>query len=202
MTAVLRYRGVNGQDIRPQDWLMMWSRLYPDGNYLGYEQLISKHERFGADDFEQIGRWKDAATTAAKWKPNTASVAYSVWMQAATELPICPTNEVGTAEFLTDWSERSYVDQFAAKAVTKRFGLSRASTLLHFLSGGRYPIFDSRVRKALVRMLGTSVPNSVDWYMRSYCPVVTQIALECGTSDLRIVDKALFSYGGKTQGWE
>lgn len=198
----LRFRDVNGKDIDAQPWLAIWSQRYPENDYSGYEQLIAKHEQFSPQDIEQIGRWKDAANTATKWKPNTASVAYSVWMQAAAELPTCPSNDAGIAEFLTNWSERSYIDQFQMKAVTKRFGLSRASTLLHFLSGGRYPIFDSRVRRALARMLGTTVPNSVEWYLQSYCPVVDQIAIECGTSDLRLVDKALFSYGGKTEMWE
>lgn len=200
--AKLRFRDVNGRDTDPNSWLGMWAQQYPEGDYSGYEQLMSKHDRFTADDIERVGRWKDAAHTAAKWKPNTASVAYSVWMQAAAELPTCPSDAQAIAEFLTNWSERSYVDQFRTKAVPKRFGLSRASTLLHFLSGGQFPIFDSRIRRALVRVLGTTVPNNIDWYIQSYCPVVAQIAIECGTSDLRMVDKALFSYGGKNMPWE
>lgn len=200
--AKLEFRGINGQSTDPNSWLATWCQRYPEGDYSGYEELVSKHDRFTAHDIERVGRWKDAAQTDAKWKPNTASVAFSVWMQAAGELPSCPQTEQGVADFLHDWSERSYVDQFQTKSVTKRFGLSRASTLLHFLSGGRYPIFDSRVRRALVRMLGTSVPNSVDWYIQSYCPLIAQIANKCGTTDLRLVDKALFSYGDKTMPWE
>lgn len=199
--ANLRFRDVNGRDIDGASWLQVWSRRYPEGDYSGYEELISKHVQFSAGDIERVGRWKDAAKTDAKWKLNTASVAYSVWMSAARELPSCPRDEEGVVEFLDNWSNRSYVDQFQTKEVTKRFGLSRASTLLHFLSGGRFPIFDSRVRKALTRLLGTNVPNSVDWYMQSYCPLVTQVANACGTTDLRTVDKALFSYGDKKLSW-
>jgi hypothetical protein len=55
-------------------------------------------------DFVRIGRWKDGAATPAKWRPNVASVAYDVWMQAAAERPACP-NDSSLADFLRDWSE-------------------------------------------------------------------------------------------------
>ena len=145
-------------------------------------------------DFERIGRWKDAATADAKWKPNVASVAFQVWLQVATALPRCP-NSAGAADFLLDWSERKYTDQFANRAVKKRFGLSRATTLLYFLSRGRFPIFDSRVRRALIRLRGAPVPNTVSAYLSCYCPLFLDIANRCRTSDLRKVDQALLSYG-------
>jgi hypothetical protein len=177
--------------------LRAWAARYPTENYAGYEELVAKHRSFAAEDFEQIGRWKDGARTDGRWKPNVASVAYRVWMRAAKELPRCP-DDCRVADFLSDWSERTYTNRYASKSETKRFGLSRATTLLHFLSGGRFPIFDSRVRKALTRLLDSPVPNSIRWYLDSYCLLSSEIAALCGTEDLRLVDKALFSYGGKT----
>ena len=41
--------------------------------------------------------------------------------------------------------------------VKKRFGVPRATTLLHFVSGGRFPIIDSRVRRAIVKLLATTM---------------------------------------------
>jgi hypothetical protein len=81
--------------------------------------------------------------------------------------------------------------------VKKHFGLSRATTLLHFISGGRYPIFDSRVRKAMTRLLNCPVPKTGRWYLDSYRPLFSEVAALCGTEDFRMVDKALFSYGDR-----
>jgi len=191
-----RFQSVDGTEVSPQEWLCMWAERYPSKNYAGHAELIQKHKSFSAEDFIQIGKWKDAAKTEAKWKENVASVAYLVWMQAALELPKCPEdNEV--EKFLVDWSERKYTDEFASGPTEKRFGLSRATTLLHFISGEQFPIFDSRVRRAMNRLLGSTVPNSVRWYLDSYRPLFWEVAVLCGTEDVRMVDKALFSYGGR-----
>lgn len=190
------FRDREGRDVPPHKWLADWAGLYPESDYAGYEELISNHRSLTAGDIERIGKWKDAAK-AKRWGPNVASVAYPVWMEAAASVPLCPADgEV--RDFLTNWSERTYTDQYANKRVTKRFGLSRASTLLHFVSGGRFPIVDSRVRAAISRLLDMPVKNSVQWYCESYCRVISEIATACGTTDLRLVDKALFSYGGKS----
>src|SRR4030095_12238651 len=146
---------------------------------------------------ESIGRWKDAAISDAKWKANVASVAYIVWMQAASELPQCP-EDAGVVEFLKDWSTRTYPDQFASRTVKKSFGLSRATTLLYFLSEGRFPIFDSRVRKAIKRLYGISIPNKVRQYVTSYVPLFHEVAVKCGSNNFRMVDRALFSYGDRS----
>jgi hypothetical protein len=191
-----RFRSLDGSDIGPHDWLPMWADRYPTTDYAGYDELIAKHESFLAADFEQIGKWKDAARTAGKWKTNVASVAYPIWMLAASELPQCPEPSAA-AEFLNEWSGRAYTDEYANRTVAKQFGLSRATTLLHFLSGGQFPIFDSRVRKAMTRLLNSSVPNTVCCYLDSYRPLFSEIAALCATTDLRMVDKALFSYGGR-----
>jgi hypothetical protein len=105
-----------------------------------------------------IGKWKDGAKTERQWKLNVASVAYRIWMEAAQELPKCPEGSA-MAAFLDDWSGRTYTDVFEKKGpVEKHFGLARATTLLHFVSGGRFPIFDSRVRTAIARLRDDHVP--------------------------------------------
>ena len=177
----------------------MWAGLYPSSDYdnAEYRELIAKYKSLSGTDFERIGKWKDRAKTEGRWKPDVASVAYRVWMMAASELPRCP-EESRVVDFLDDWFNRKYTDEYASGLREKRFGLSRATTLLHFISGGRFPIFDSRVRKAMTRLLNSRVPKTVRWYLDSFCPCFSEIAALCGTKDLRMVDKALFSYGDRT----
>ena len=175
----------------------MWAARYVEFDDPEHNELIAKDKSLSAADFVRIGKWKDAVKTEGRWKANVASVAYRIWMLAASELPKCP-EESRVADFLDDWSERKYTDEYAIGPVEKRFGLSRTSTLLHFISGGRFPIFDSRVRRAMARLLNFPVPNTVRWYLDSYCSLFSEIAALCGTEDLRMVDKALFSYGKRT----
>jgi hypothetical protein len=195
-----RFRGVDGGDIAPKEWLRIWAGRYPSKKYYAeeYDAVIRNYKSLSAADFERIGKWKDGAKTQGKWKANVASVAYEIWMQAAKETPVCP-EETQVAVFLRDWSERKYADHFTNRTMEKQFGLSRATTLLHFVSGGRFPIFDKRVRKAIARLLNCSVPNEIPWYLDSYCPLIKEIAAVSGTEDLRTVDKALFSCGGNLQ---
>jgi hypothetical protein len=169
----------------------MWVSLYPPNKYEGYSELIAKHKSFSAADFVQIGKWKDAAKTEGRWKPNVPRVAYRIWMLAASELPKCP-EQSGVAEFLDYWSNRKYTDEYESGPREISFGLSRATTLLHFISGGRYPIFDSRVRRALARLLDSRVPpKTVPWYLGSYCLLFSEIAALCRAEDLRAGQGAL-----------
>jgi hypothetical protein len=194
----LHFRSLDGTDTTPQEWLRLWADRYPSDKYdAEHDALIAKRESLSPADFERIGRWKDAAKTDAKWKPNVASVAYDIWMQAASELPRCP-DESRVVDFLRDWSERKYTNKFTSRTVEKRFGLSRATTLLYFVSGGRFPIFDSRVRRAIRRLCNVAAPDTVSCYMDLYRPAFLEVAGQCGTQDLRRVDQALFSYGDKT----
>jgi hypothetical protein len=192
-----RFRSLDGTDIAPQEWLPMWSGRYRKYDDEEHNKLIEKHESFSAGDFERIGKWKDDAKADGKWRVDVASVAYRIWMLAASELPKCP-EESRVADFLDYWSDRKYTDEYASGPVVKRFGLSRATTLLHFISGAGFPIFDSRVRRAMGRLLNSPVPSTVRWYLDSYCSLFSEIATLCGTEDLRMVDKALFSYGDRT----
>jgi hypothetical protein len=189
-------RFIGWAEVSPEKWLRQWSELYPaDYDEAEYRDLIKRSGEFSPADYERIRKWKDNAQSISRWKPNVASVAYEIWMQAATERPRCPADD-GVGAFLSEWSDRVYQDEYknGTKRV-KRFGLSRASTLLHFISGGRYPIFDSRVAEAVSRLLGSSVDYSVASYVNSYCPVFQQIADLCRATDSRTVDMALFSYG-------
>ena len=175
----------------------MWADQYPSSDYdnAEYRELIAKHKSLSSTDFERIGKWKDGASTESQWKPNVASVAYLIWKQAAKESPKCP-QESEVAGFLEDWSNRSYSDVFKNGSRKKRFGLSRATTLLHFISGGRYPIFDSRVKTAIARLLDRpELSGTASSYLESYIPLFKKLADHCETDDFRMLDKALFSYG-------
>jgi hypothetical protein len=125
-------------------------------------------------------------------------------MQARSERPTCPTED-SVSTFLADWSERKFiagVDRESNRPLEKRFGFSRSTTLLHFISGGRFPIFDSRVGAAIKR-LGVSPPAefTVDWYLGTFCPLFKEIANLCGVFDtkgFRLLDNALFCFGGSS----
>ena len=191
------FRSFYGKQIGADEWLRAWTAEYRQYDEREYQALIAKNGAFISLDYERIGRWKDNASSDGKWKPNVAMVAYEIWMQAASQLPKCPAEE-HVAEFLRNWSERNYRNKYrSGVAQEKRFGLSRATTLLHFLSGGHFPIFDSRVRRAVSRLFDWPARNTVLWYLDSYRPIFSQIAAACGTTDLRHVDKALFCYGAR-----
>lgn len=189
-----KFQILTTSDSTAQEWLRVWGGLdtWPDDNEYGY--LISRHGALSCDDFVRIGKWKDGVKTERRWQPNVASVAYVIWTQAAAEKPRY-TGE-NAAGFLDDWAGRKYTDVFPRKSVDKSFGLSRASTLLHFVSDGLYPIFDARVRSAIARLCSVSVENTVSWYLNSFCPYFSELAVLCGAeTDLHSLDKALFNYG-------
>lgn len=81
--------------------------------------------------------------------------------------------------------------------MTKTFGLSRATTLLHFLSGGRFPIFDPRVCRAIGRLTGKKLKMTPASYLTDYIPMFGAIQQRCGAESGRPVDQALFAYGGR-----
>jgi len=149
-----QFKIVEVRECDPVLWLATWAAEY--GGSAGfdedeYAQLIdlARQNSTPVGYFERVGRWKDSANTNGRWKPNVASVAYVIWLQAEAEQPCCPADEQAVS-FLDGWSSRTYEDIFSAKRVNKRFGLSRATTLLHFISGGRFPIYDSNVIEASV----------------------------------------------------
>jgi hypothetical protein len=60
----------------PQEWLRVWAARYKGYDEKEYTYLIEKHGSLSAEEFEQIGKWKDGVKTERQWKPNVASVAY------------------------------------------------------------------------------------------------------------------------------
>lgn len=192
-----RFLILDVRDGAPKEWLHAWAAQYGGYDEKEYDDLIAKHTSLSAEDFVRIGKWKDDVTTELQWRPNVASVAYLTWMQAAQELPQCP-KEGDVAAFLDDWAGRTYTDEYKnGSKREKHFGLSHATTLLHFVSGGRFPIYDKRVRTAIARLSKSSLPpNTVRWYLDSFCPLFLELATLCETGDdLRMLDRALFSYG-------
>ena len=199
-----RFQVLEMKDTTARQWLERWSSVYdsdsgPDSyDEKEYSVLMRNCASFSGDDFERIGKWKDSAWADGKWKPNVASVAYLIWMKAAAELPKSPEDSE-LEKFLRYWSEQTYTDVFSNRSVTKNFGLSRSSTLLHFLSAGQYPIFDGRVRTAISRLSNCPVPPyTIRWYLDSYLPLFRDLTDRCETkTNLRRLDKALFSYGAQ-----
>jgi hypothetical protein len=177
-------------------WLDEWSAAFPTNKYPPLDHLLERADSLTAADFEYLGRWKDSALESDKrWQPNKASVAFVTWMEAAKELPGAQIENVHS--FLTEWSGRAYRDRFPSRTVLKRFGVPRATTLLHLMSGGKYPIFDARVRLAFKRLTGQPPGKSVEWYLSSYVPFFAQVASECRAANMKKVDNALFVYGRK-----
>lgn len=209
-TSTLKFTLPAWETHEPSRWLKFWAGLYEstearEEDNRVYKTLIDKKGHLSAEDFETVGRWKEGclAENHGSWKPNTPA-AYEIWMQAKSECPTCPPDD-SISTFLSDWSERKFiagVNKEDGQALEKRFGLSRSTTLLHFISGGQFPIFDSRVGAAIKR-LGVSPPAepTVDWYLGTFCPLFKEIASLCGVSDtkgFRLLDNALFCFGGST----
>jgi len=179
-------------------WLREWGDDFPKEKYPPLDHFLREPASLTPEDFEYLGRWKDGALKGEKkWKPNVASVAFPIWMQAAHELPGTRIEHLEVPGFLAEWSAKTYADEFSSRTVQKRFGLARATTILHLLSRGTYPIFDSRVRRAFRRLTGAKAYDRVDWYLGSYLPFFSQLISECRTDDKKAVDNALFMYGRK-----
>jgi hypothetical protein len=164
------FRHPEWHEVEPSVWLNWWTHRYNQwaGHYGNrdnrvYFELIAREGKLSGEDFERIGQWKEQCwpPKLGRWKTGTPA-AYDVWMQAKAALPICPDKD-GIAAFLKDWSERrslaSHKRRKDGQAFTQAFGISRATALLHFVSGGLYPIIDSTVQESLAR-LGSPVDNT------------------------------------------
>ena len=193
------FRRESGQPCGAVEWLNEWESKYPSEEYdeKHYDDLIGRAGALSSDDFILIGRWKDSAWTENKWRPNVAMVAFPAWIDASKELPSFNLETVSPEAFLRRWSDRLYPDTSSRSADGKtRLGLSRATTLLHFMSVGKFPICDSRVRTAIKRLCNERAPDDVEWYLRSYIPIFDELASRCGAIP-RTLDKAMFAYGAR-----
>jgi hypothetical protein len=200
--SAFKFRYPAWRELEPSEWLHRWAEIYGEGDNPQYYDLMDKREKQGkllGEDFEQVGRWKEGCLKPGhgSWKPRTPR-AYDIWMQARSELPRCPERDT-VAAFLKDWSERTFVAGKKKNGLDLRqkFGLSRATALLHFMSGGQYPIFDRRVAAAM-SLLGSPVEETINGYLNGFCPLFGEIAAACGASQitgLRRLDNALFNYG-------
>lgn len=120
---------------------------------------------------------------------------FSIWQEASRELPGKTVED--NPSFLREWSNRLYADAHSRNSSgNKRFGLSRATAILHFMTGGEFPIYDSRVRRAIRRLTGSPAPDTIRWYLGLYRRMFSELKNICNTT-ARSLDKALFACGGK-----
>lgn len=189
------------KSIDPTEWAQQWAGVYAADaeDERVYQELKAKNGILDGEDFEQIGRWKEACLGKDnnRWKTLTTA-AYDVWMEAKAKKPGCPDGE-DVANFLKEWSERKYDAGKDKKGgiLKHSFGLARATTLLHFISkGDEYPIFDSNVNKAMKR-LGSPIKYKIDDYLNSFPPLFSELMRQCNVLG-RDLDQALSNYGGKT----
>jgi len=155
----LRFLSADKTEISAEEWLTEWSakydkyqNLYPEALYA---YLRDKSKDLTEQDLRILGMWKDGALArgqdfsngidptqvkcTGRWSPTAASVAFEVWSAAAAELGgRLREHQLDPLDFLSAWSVET------GTRSNKKFGLSRATTLLHFISGGTYPIYDSR----------------------------------------------------------
>lgn len=180
------------------EWLERWAGLASPDEEEEYRSVMAATERNEPDCFIRVGQWKDKAYSPGRWKADVASVAWLVWEAAAAELAR-PAVVPDVQDFLESWSARKYDDKSAYVSGCRTFGTPRATTLLHFISGGRYHIVDARVKTAIQRLIGDAAPELTPaTYLNFYCPITDRLAAECGTDDRRRLDNALFYYGA----WE
>jgi len=195
-----RFKVLVMRDSSAEEWLRAWSALYGDesnSDEKEYRDLILEHQVRPTRYYERIGQWKDSAT-GGRWSPTAESVAYQVWKLAERKRPTCPSdNEVRT--FLDFWTKEECHFQRSSRTITKHFGVPRSATLLHFLSGGRWPIYDSRANRGVACLLGQDESEiSVENYLNFYCPVFKEIAALCGTEkNRRELDRALLMFGAR-----
>jgi hypothetical protein len=165
------------REIDPTDWLTKWAGLYgeDESDNPEHDALVEKDGLLSRADFERVGRWKEGCPKGhGGWKTGTPG-AYDIWTQAMAKLPPCPADD-HIAEFLVSWSEKTFwAGTRKSRRLEQSFGLSRATTLLHFVSGGRYPIVDRRVEAAMAR-LGSPIEMTINGYLRSFCPFFSELA--------------------------
>jgi hypothetical protein len=146
--SCFKFRYPEWTEVKPSAWIQKWAAVFLSDKVRAkddgvYKALMKKNGALAGDDFEQIGQWKvgclpkDDGEESKMWRPET-SAAYEVWMEAKQNPPR-PANDVITEvfarQFLITWSEKTFKMKVrGGKQKAKRFGLSFATALLHFMS--------------------------------------------------------------------
>ena len=200
----LVFRVIDVRRCSAPEWFAVWAARY-EGDELDrsrYQELIDKGGQFTAEDMVKLGKWKDDVSDSennGRWKSDVASVAFKIWEELANNPPVCPVHEEVEA-FLEELSQREYTDKYSSGLSRKKhFGLSRATTVLHFLSSGHYPILDSRVWTAVGLLAGPRMSESSKSYVADFLPFFDSLKKDCGTDNTRELDKALFAYGSSLE---
>lgn len=142
------------------------------------------------------------------WKED-AVCARSVWLSLPRKRP-------ELEEFLKRRNYRSFLSQVADKRYVKackgglkyaRFGLSRATYILHVFSKAQFPIYDSNTHLGICLLthgyyndweIQRTKSDDPGWYLERFCAIIGDLQQQCaanGSAFLRDVDKALFQYG-------
>jgi hypothetical protein len=204
----LMFRSPDGIEISGRDWLSIWGYVEPGRDERVYQRLIvaARQQPLTSVDFELMAKWKDGAWTDGKFQPHVGRVAYHTWKAIIADPPHCPGQDE-IDRFLNKWSETLCLYTYGDGTAKKRFGLPRATTLLHFLSAGAYPILDSWVMKALNGFKSQpgllprtiKVTDEVRSYLETFCPVFKKLEHACETDDTHRLDHALMRYAGFLQ---
>ena len=180
-----------------------------------------------ASDFDFLGAWKDGAlkksiphkglkfgdcwvSFSGKWSEVAASsCAYQVWQRL-------PQTRESLARYLDRGEHREFLAHLARQSYRKasrggitdaKFGLSRATYVLHIFSSAEFPIYDNNTHAgahALTqgRFEGQIIPktkvDNPEWYLRTFCRIVQDLQEACQATDIssrRAVDQALFCCG-------
>jgi hypothetical protein len=215
---------VTGEPLAVGQWVDLWASKYPAHRYSEevYRYLIQKGARLNSQDILLLGAWKDAALQRCRdnsgmgpfsgqyyrfnqrWSKDAASAAFEIWQLLSEKI-----SEIKAIfEKLGKLTILKYGSSGKGGQVTKRFGLARASTLIHFLTSGKYPIYDSNVHKGIYGLTlgmfrGVRIPRyfagrglTVAAYCDVFCPAVQELLLASDRT-MRSVDRALFTYGSK-----
>lgn len=218
------FRSRNGAPLSSLEWQTEWAsgfdaKRYPDEVC---EELAARGAALPDGDFDVLGAWKDGVIRRGGqrnfgkclvyftrgWKEN-AVCARTVWLSLASK-------RRGLEEFLDRRDYRSFLNQVADEQYLKagrgglssaRFGLSRATYILHVFSKARFPIYDRNTHRGISRLthgyyngweIRKMKSDDADWYLERFCAIIGDLQQQCGaleSASFRQVDKALFQYG-------
>jgi len=229
--GLFTFQSRTGASASPLEWLTKWSARFDSAKYPEdvYQELVARATKLSDADFDVLGAWKDGAlrkydairhsakvdfgncrvSLTKAWSPTAASCAYRVWkklLQHRAELEQHLDRGAFFA-FLDQLAQLSYEKASGSGRTDASFGLSRATYVLHLLSGAKFPIYDKNTHLGIhfltqgrydshtIKKMKTDDPR---WYLATFCPIVRTLEEVCAVRDLpsqRALDKALFCYG-------